>query len=293
MTDTSTLASGKRPRDADQPEKENIPSDNAQPGVKKRRFTTASLAARLTEKEATPPPKGPDPYRTIPPPSTEWIQLRFQLNRFQGVYRVVQVPTNYTFANLHTLIQYLFGWNGYHSHQTRVYTNVEMYKSANRKGCIKSYGQAPPMPEEWIIPNLSPELQESERYWWNVRNAEAAIYEVVAVGKNQGKYKDSRGCFSDYSWHYKAEDPELTLGDVWNLDEEKNVSKGEYSNRNIGLIYEYELGCGSSLFLSHICSYNSIFVVQVRGRFTSLSMMDFTRASVPVMVYSLKKSKAL
>ncbi|KAF8968995.1 hypothetical protein BDZ97DRAFT_1915685 [Flammula alnicola] len=271
MTDISALSSGKRPRDdIDLPQKENVASNPIVSGGKKRRIVSDSL---LLSKQAPPPqPTGPDPYRTIPPPTHEWIQLRFQLNRFKGVYRIVQVPVNYTFANLHTLVQYLFGWNGIHTHKTRVYTNVEMYKSANREGCIKSYGQAPEYPEGWVIPTLSEELQEQTLSWWNISNSEAAIYEVVASGKNQGKLKNSRGYFLDYSWHYKVEDPELTLGDVWNIDEEKNVSKGEYTNHHVGLIYEYELNCPWSVhitiddgFYRSECPGNDVFIVSAKG----------------------------
>ncbi|KAF9474160.1 hypothetical protein BDN70DRAFT_924770 [Pholiota conissans] len=270
MTDISTLASGKRPRDADQPDKEDVPFDV---GTKKRRFSEVLLPTKLSSKEALLLPiTGPDPYRTLPPPTKEWVQLRFQLHHFQGVYRVVQVPTNYTFANLHTLIQYLFGWTGNNSHITRVYTNVEMYKSAYRKGSIKSYGQPPPFPEEWLRPDLGRDSQEKTLQWWNIQYAESAIYEVVAVGKNQGPYKNSRGYFSDYSWHYKAEDNELLLNDVWNLDEEKNVSLGDFSNRNIGLIYEYGLDCPWAVhitiddgFYNSKYSGNDVFVKEIKG----------------------------
>ena len=67
------------------------------------------------------------------------------------------------------------------------------------------------------------------------------MYEVVATGKNQGKTQKSCGYFPDCGWNYRVEDQELTLGDVWDIDDENNVSKGEYRNRNIGIIYEYEL----------------------------------------------------
>lgn len=242
MSGTSTLTSGKRPRDADSSEKDNVTYNALLSGVKKRRrYTTDVLTPpKFLYNELASHFAGSPAYFTLPCPTNTWIQLRFQLNRFPGVYRVVQVPTNYTFANMHTLIQYLFGWSGHHSHKTRVYTNVEMYKSANRKGSIKSYGQARAFPEGRFIPNLREAMQDQALNWWNISNGETAIYEVVAAGKNQGAHQDSGVYFSD-SWQYKVEDQELTLDDVWTLNEGSNVSKGEYSNRNIGLIYEYEL----------------------------------------------------
>ena len=243
MAGTSTLAQGKRPRDSDPSEKDNAASDTLLSGVKKRRRYTTDVLVSPELLKIKPKVRsfGSDPYFTLPPATDTWIKLRFQLNRFQGVYRVVQVPINYTFANMHTLIQYLFGWNGSHSHQTRVYTNVEMYRSANRKGSIKSYGQARVYPEGRVVANLSEEMQEKTLNWWNITNGEAAVYEVVATGKNQGKTQKSCGYFPDCGWNYRVEDQELTLGDVWDIDDENNVSKGEYRNRNIGIIYEYEL----------------------------------------------------
>lgn len=259
---SSTLNPAKRSRDdIDQtPSPRRSPSScTLAPSGKKRR-TLAVKASKLAEFVTANRAPGPDPYRILPMPTTEWIQLRFTLDRFKGVYRVVQVPSNYNFANLHTLVQYLFGWNGFHSHRARVYTNVEMYKSAGRLGCIKSYGQAPPYPDDWRIQDMRPEVQEMEDYIWQRQNGDAAIYEVVAIGKNSGKHKDSRGMFSDYSWHYKVEDNELSLADVWNIEEDKNVSKGEFSNENVGIIYEYEIGCEISSY-----SIFELFLMQCRS----------------------------
>ncbi|KDQ62170.1 hypothetical protein JAAARDRAFT_189531 [Jaapia argillacea MUCL 33604] len=78
----------------------------------------------------------PDPHTTLPTPTSEFIQLRFQLARFKGVFRIVQLPQNYTFANLHTFIQFAFGWGGSHAHQSFVWSNVEMYSGNYKKGEI-------------------------------------------------------------------------------------------------------------------------------------------------------------
>ncbi|KAJ3487573.1 hypothetical protein NLJ89_g11699 [Agrocybe chaxingu] len=162
-----------------------------------------------------------------------------RLHKFKGVYRIVEVPLNYTFANLHTLVQYIFGWQGNHSHRARVYTNVEMYKSLGRENWIKSFGQAPPCPEEWYTERMDEDTRASVRYWFERQHEDAAIYEVVAVGKDT----KSRGPFMDYDWHYKVQDHELTLGEIWNEDEDLNFSAGSWKNREIGIVYEYEIGC--------------------------------------------------
>ncbi len=52
-------------------------------------------------------------------------------------------------------------------------------------------------PEGRVIANLSEEMQEKTLNWWNITNGEAAVYEVVATGKNQGKAQKSLGYFSD------------------------------------------------------------------------------------------------
>ncbi|KAJ3880046.1 hypothetical protein F5051DRAFT_482788 [Lentinula edodes] len=43
-----------------------------------------------------------DAYLTLSPPVSSYVQLCVQLCRFKGVWRQVRVPTNYTFANLHS-----------------------------------------------------------------------------------------------------------------------------------------------------------------------------------------------
>lgn len=87
-----------------------------------------------------------NPYLTLPAPTTSYIQLRMQLCRFKGVYRQVRVPTNYTLANLHTLIQYLFGWSGGHLHQSKVWADVEMYSGNYKAYHIKDKGRIGPFP---------------------------------------------------------------------------------------------------------------------------------------------------
>ena len=80
----------------------------------------------------TPPKKTPT-LALLPQPSDTVIQLRFQLSRFKGVYRVVQLPLSFTFAHLYRLNLLLFGWSGYHLHEFEVLTNVELYSSLSQQ----------------------------------------------------------------------------------------------------------------------------------------------------------------
>lgn len=73
----------------------------------------------------------PDPYTTLSATTTSYIQLRFQLMNFKNVYRIVQLPATFTFANLHTLIQYMFGWSNSHLHRAEVVSNVVMTQTAS------------------------------------------------------------------------------------------------------------------------------------------------------------------
>lgn len=41
------------------------------------------------------------PYNVLPPPTGSYVRLRFQMAKLKGVYRVVNVPLTFTFANLH------------------------------------------------------------------------------------------------------------------------------------------------------------------------------------------------
>lgn len=83
---------------------------------------------------------------TPPRKTTDYIRLRFQLARFR-VYRVVQLPLTFTFANLHTLIQYMFGWSDSHLHHAEVFPNVVLCDgdSESMKGTIKSCGRTRPL----------------------------------------------------------------------------------------------------------------------------------------------------
>jgi len=198
--------------------------------------STQSLSAKKTRLSLGSPPQAAsrnrvDPYTTLPPPSTSYMQLRFQLCGFKHVYRVVQLPLSYTFANLHTLLLFLFGWNGSHLHQSHVYSHVKMYSKNTKPGHMKKYGRVPPLPE-WISPD-----DEREIYFWELQHPDSAIYEVVPQGSNRRS-----GGGHDFRYETRVEDQELTLGEVWNVKERQNASQGECTNLEMGIQYQYDLG---------------------------------------------------
>jgi Plasmid pRiA4b ORF-3-like protein len=187
-----------------------------------------------------------NPYTTLPAPTSSYIQLQFQLADFNGVYRTVKVPLNYTFANLHTLIQCLFGWNNSHLHQAHVYTHVEKYpRYHNLAGHMKRYGCPPIPPDDMISQGLG---YEADMRSWNLTLANAAYYEVVPGSEVPSHSTNERNQASErptsgFNYVERVADQELTLGKVWDPTKERNMSKGQLANTEIGVIYEYDLIC--------------------------------------------------
>ena len=83
---------------------------------------------------------------TPPRKTADYTQLRFQLARFR-VFRAVQLPLTFTFANLHGLIQYMFGWSDSHLHRSEVFPNVVLFDGDSEAlvGTIKSCGRRRPL----------------------------------------------------------------------------------------------------------------------------------------------------
>ncbi|KAG5650104.1 hypothetical protein H0H81_000745 [Sphagnurus paluster] len=192
--------------------------------------------------QATSPPT--NPYVTLPDPSTSYIQLRFQLVHFSGVYRTVKVPLNYTFANLHTLIQFLFGWSNSHLHVSQVYTHVTMYSTwGNKAWHMKRFGH-PPSPPEWLLNDASDAARET--YFWNLKHENAAFYRVEAMTTRRRRAKaDNFGEGGDY--RKRIEDQELTLAMVWDPVKNRNLTRGECENTELGIQYEYDF-CGGFVY---------------------------------------------
>jgi hypothetical protein len=114
---------------------------------------------------------------------------------------------------------------------------------ANKKtkpGHMKKYGIVPPLPE-WIEPD-----DEREIYFWKLQHPDCAIYEVIP--QQRKRPSGNGGGFEDYRSLTRVQDQELTLGQVWNAEKQRNASDGECANEEIGIKYEYDLG-GEPLFV--------------------------------------------
>jgi hypothetical protein len=81
---------------------------------------------------------------------------------------------------------------------------------------------------------------ETELRFWNLTNSDAAYYDVVAQGCNHSEERNSWGAGS--RCRERVEDQELTLEMLWNPTKERNLSKGQCKNTEIGIIYQYDFG---------------------------------------------------
>ncbi|KAG2145844.1 hypothetical protein DEU56DRAFT_788438 [Suillus clintonianus] len=191
----------------------------------------------------------PNPYTTLPAKTTSYIQLRFQLMNFANVYRIVKLPVTFTFANLHTLIQYMFGWSNSHLHRAEVVSYVVMHDpDSDLAGTMKRWGRMPTLGEYLA----GEEEQPGDRISWKFERDDNPIYHV-----------DERGVRPDYGFGKEyaksVKDSHLKLGEIWTVDFEKNASRGESPNDEIGIIYEYDLGDSWTVHIS--CDPNELFFV--------------------------------
>lgn len=97
---------------------------------------TADSSKRAHTSDVT---KQPNPYFALPPPTDSYVTLYFTLCRFKRTFRIVRVPRNYTFANLHMFIMFLFESSNHYLHKMEVFDNIELYKA--KKGEIKEGGR--------------------------------------------------------------------------------------------------------------------------------------------------------
>ncbi|KAI0349465.1 hypothetical protein OH77DRAFT_1525620 [Trametes cingulata] len=184
----------------------------------------------------------------MPAPCDTYIQLRFQLCRFKGVYRVARLPLSFTFAHLYKYILLLFGWSGMHAHQAEVLTHVELYSHAYRPGEIKKH-RSFRIPEE-------PDMYDEPDEWreWILCYAPARRDPAMRVSPRGKSYedawmgKDPLNMDDPYDRVWAEiqvpckKDGDVTLGDVWSLKRRHNISKGQCSNREIAIKFEYDLG---------------------------------------------------
>ncbi|KAK7000206.1 hypothetical protein R3P38DRAFT_3057636 [Favolaschia claudopus] len=174
-------------------------------------------------------PSPDNPYTTLPPPTTSVVQLRFQLAHLDGVYRVVQLPLNYTFATLYKLILFMFGWNGMHAHKARVYSFVEMYSPRGKKaGQIKSYGREVCLDEDG--------------FFMQTRFAE---YDVVPKGRTEWSPLQDMDDAEE-----RIDDQDLLVSQVWNPNVDENASWGGCANSEMGVIFEYDFGAAWTVHIT-------------------------------------------
>lgn len=189
-----------------------------------------------------PSPGRPDPYTMLPPPCDSWIQLRFQLVRFKGVYRIARLPLNYTFATVYKFIMFSFGWSGMHLHEFRVLSNVEMY--ATRPGEIKKWSQ--PVPER-----PDPRDEDAFREWgYRLTGQREPIMRIVPWSP-----RDVRNEWDNPDFTQVREDYATTLGDVWNRERRQNASKGLCRNQEIAIKFVYDFGGESYGAFPIACSW--------------------------------------
>jgi hypothetical protein len=160
-----------------------------------------------------------DPYLTLPTEVSGHIRLRFQLQGY-NIYRVAYVPSNYTFANLHMLVLYMFGWPRYDGYKAHV-----LSKSALADDWYEPGMDCAPCPayhcDEW-----EREAEVMATLW--MRHAYDEIRRVVPQLTRAN---------SDFTRVPVMDDRESTLADIWAPDIVHNVSRGRHINSNIGIRY--------------------------------------------------------
>lgn len=174
---------------------------------------------------------------TSPRETTDYIQLRFQLARFQ-VYRIVQLPLTFTFSNLHTLIQYMFGWSDSHLHHAEVFPNTVLHDEEGLLGTIKSCGRKRP-PEDYELGDYW-----AMDHWQRFVPADQPIYRVQLKVTSR-KDKIDRVM--------TMEEKGVALESIWTHNEAHNVSDGQCSNAQIAIIYTYDF---SGMYIPSIISRN-------------------------------------
>lgn len=168
----------------------------------------------------------PSKLYTSPRETTNYIQLRFQLARFK-VYRIVHLSLTFTFANLHTLIQYMFGWSDSHLHHAEAFPNAVLHDDEELVGTIKSCGRKRPLEDyelgdRWAIDD-----------WERFEPANKPIYRV------QPKVTRRKDRFDQVM---TMEEKRVALESIWTQNEANNVSDGQCSNAQIAIIYTYDFG---------------------------------------------------
>ncbi|KAI0632163.1 hypothetical protein C8Q77DRAFT_905583 [Trametes polyzona] len=191
----------------------------------------------------------PKPVTSLPDPCNTFIQLRFQLCRFKGVYRVALIPLSFTFAHLYRYILFLFGWSGRHIHEFEVYSHVELYSKTWRPGEIKRHRSCrfpeAPDPDKnfdawsaWLTLSWRAEEDPVLRMGpYRCMHDAALAYRRPLPPANQDNPWDKLLAQVQVPYRYEKD---VTLGDVWSRHPKQNISGGKCANPELAVKFKYD-----------------------------------------------------
>ncbi|KIK93604.1 hypothetical protein PAXRUDRAFT_828789 [Paxillus rubicundulus Ve08.2h10] len=160
-----------------------------------------------------------NPCLTLPTGASEYIRLRFQLQGY-NIHRVAHVPSKYSFANLHMLILYMFGWSRYDAYKAHV-----LSRSA--------------LADDWYEPGMDcapcPAYHCDE--WEREGEVMPTLWTRYAYDEIRRIAPQLTRVNSDFSRVPVMDDRESTLADIWAPEIVHNVSRGRHINSNIGIRY--------------------------------------------------------
>ncbi|KIJ17918.1 hypothetical protein PAXINDRAFT_179776 [Paxillus involutus ATCC 200175] len=136
----------------------------------------------------------------------------------------------------------MFGWSNSHLHQAEVFPNVVLHSDKKLPGTIKSCGRKRPLEDYELGDALAID------HWKRFEMADRPIYRV------QPKVRQRKDEFDSIM---TMEDKILTLESIWTPNEKNNVSDGECSNAEVGIVYVYDLGDEWTVHIT--CEQGKIF----------------------------------
>ncbi|VDB84629.1 unnamed protein product [Peniophora sp. CBMAI 1063] len=180
-------------------------------------------------------------YTTLPPPTRRFLTLYIKLQKRRQTFRIVEVPANFTFANLHTYIRFLFGLSD-NRHYFDVVDHVRFH--GTMKGHILDCGR-------W-----SKEMQEAlPVQYMDIMRGKDPVMRVSPVGAREG----APSWEEEFNWALLGDDvvrkmeEEVTLSQIWNP--KYNVCSWtecprDCEDEEIAIKYENKRGDDHSFFIS-------------------------------------------
>ncbi|KAH0832175.1 hypothetical protein J3R83DRAFT_13088 [Lanmaoa asiatica] len=158
------------------------------------------------------------------------------------------------FANLHTLIQYMFGWSDTHLHHAEVYPNVVLHDEQELLGTIKSCGRKRPLEDYELGDPIADRRLDA------LCTGKSAYLSRTTQGHSQ------KGPVNSVM---TMEEKGVTLESIWSHNEAHNVSDGQCSNAQIAIVYTYDSGWYID-HIHHLAKPLTGSHFQMNGRCTSL-----------------------